>query len=226
MVAHVEDNNLPALTIDFELNPQSIALLVIDMQNFAVHPDYGWGPILRKNYHAVAQYFSVRLSATVIPNIQNLLESFRKKKLQIIYFKVGSFLASGEDFLKARRRSDSSELIPNIASFGSKESEIIHDLEPGEDEIVLSKITNGCFTATALDRLLRNLHIDTLILTGVHTNNCVETTARQAVDLGYQVVIVEDATAAFDPDSHYAALRTFRRFFGKIFQTEEIIRKI
>lgn len=223
MVRHVEDKNLPVLTKDFEFLPQRVVLLVIDMQNFSVHPDYGWGPILRKNYQDVFLYFSTRLSGTVIPNIKKLLGLFREKNLQIVYFKVGSYLESGEDFLKVRRQAVSNELVPNIGMLGSIENEIIQDLEPRKSEIVLNKITNGCFTSTSLDLILRNLNKDTLILTGVHTNNCVETTARQAVDLGYHTVIVEDATATFDPESHNATLRTFRRLLGKVCQTEEII---
>jgi nicotinamidase-related amidase len=218
-----EKEIFPILVQDFELIPEKVTLFVIDMQNFAVHPDYGWGPVLRKSYPEIYRYFSDRLSDHVIPNIQRLLDFFRQRKLQIIYFTVGSFLPDGKDFLRMRRNASSKGVIPTIGSKGSPDHEIIKQLSPKRGEVVLNKVSQGAFTSTGVDLILRNLGVDTLILTGVHTNNCVETTARQAVDLGYQTVLVNDATAAFDQESQDASLRTFRRFLGKVYWTDDVI---
>jgi nicotinamidase-related amidase len=193
------------------------------MQNFAVHPDYGWGPILRNHYPEISSYFSERLSDLVIPNIQKLLKFFRKHKMKVIFFTVGSFLPDGKDYLSMRRNASSEGLVPAIGPKGSPGHKIIKPLSPMQDEIVLNKISQGAFTSTGVDLILRNLSIDTLIITGVHTNNCVETTARQAVDLGYLAVLVKDATAAFDQESQDASMRTFQRFLGKVYRTEDVI---
>ena len=89
--------------------------------------------------------------------------------------------------------------------------------------LVINKTTYGTFTSTGLDRALRNLGIDTLVIGGVVTNVCVETTARDAADHGDTVVVVDDACAAFSPEIHEAALVSFQGPFGRVRSADEVI---
>jgi nicotinamidase-related amidase len=73
-----------------------------------------------------------------------------------------------------------------------------------------------------LARTLQHLGIETLIIGGVATNVCVEATARDAVDLGYQVILVDDACAAYSPESHEASLLNFQGF-GRVRLADEIL---
>ena len=84
----------------------------------------------------------------------------------------------------------------------TKEAEILPELAPEGDELVISKVTSSAFHSTNIDRLLRNLGIRNLIITGVVTNGCVESTARSAAEYDYGTIVVEDATAAMAPQLH------------------------
>ncbi|MBW1854894.1 MAG: cysteine hydrolase, partial [Deltaproteobacteria bacterium] len=81
----------------------------------------------------------------------------------------------------------------------------------------------GAFFQTPLDRILRNLGIKTLVMTGVATNYCVETTSREAVAYGYDIILVSDATATFDPEGHQATLKVITTGFGEVLNTEEVL---
>lgn len=216
----------PILVEGFELHPGRTAMVIIDMQNFAAHPEYGWGPFLRERYPVIAAYYFPRLSAQVVPNVQRLIAFFRQHHQWIIYFTVGPHLPDGSDYLRLRNRATSAGHAPRLPALGTPEHEILSNLRPQDGELVLNKVSQGAFTSTGIDLILRNLGVDTLVMTGVHTNSCVETTARQAVDMGYRTVLVEDATAAFDQDSHAATLRTFRRLLGQVLSTDQVINQL
>jgi nicotinamidase-related amidase len=78
------------------------------------------------------------------------------------------------------------------------------------------------FASTGLARTLRHLGIETLVIGGVATNVCVEVTVRHAVDLGYQVILVDDACAAYSTERHEAALLNFQGF-GWVRVADEVL---
>ena len=223
-IPHIDD--LPVLVDVFPLRPDHAALMIIDMQNFSTHPEYGWGPFLMKRYAPVADYYYPKLSEQVIPNLQRLITFFRQHHLMVIYFTVGPHLPNGSDYLCARKKAATTDQAPELPVLGSMAHEIFSSLRPETGDLVLNKVSRGAFTSTGIDLILRNLNIDTLIITGVLTNSCVESTARQAVDLGYKSVLVRDGTAAFDPSSHEASLRTFRVLFGQVMNTDQVINQL
>ena len=93
-----------------------------------------------------------------------------------------------------------------IVPSDSREADPLDELAPIDDELVVSKSSSGVFPVTNLDRLLRNMGITTLVMTGTSTGGCVESAVRDAVDLGYDVVVVSDACADATPESHQQAL--------------------
>lgn len=92
--------------------------------------------------------------------------------------------------------------------------------EDGDIQIV--KGTIGAFHATGLDAALRERGVDTLVMAGIATNLGVESTARWAADLGYELVFVEDAMAAFTAEEHDAAVRLNFPRFGEVATSGEI----
>jgi nicotinamidase-related amidase len=96
-------------------------------------------------------------------------------------------------------------------------------LEPRPGELVVNKTTYGTFTSTGLDHALRSLGITSLVVGGVVTNVCVETTARDAADRGYEVVLLDDGCAAFSPEAHEATLLSFQGPFGRVRTTDEVL---
>jgi len=80
--------------------------------------------------------------------------------------------------------------------------------------------------ASSLERVLRSLGIDTLLITGTKTNVCCESTARDAMMMDFKVVIVSDATAALSDDEHRAALETIIQQFGDVLSVDEIAERL
>ncbi|HEX4931488.1 MAG TPA: isochorismatase family cysteine hydrolase, partial [Gaiellaceae bacterium] len=126
-----------------------------------------------------------------------------------------------------RRRRDVEALAstgaPALWHRGTFEHEVIAALVPGAGELVIDKNTSSAFNSTGFEWLLRNLEIDTLVLAGMATDMCVETTARDAADRGFDVIVVEDATATFFEHHHRAALSGFARVFGQVWDTARVL---
>jgi nicotinamidase-related amidase len=104
---------------------------------------------------------------------------------------------------------------------GSHGAENISELTPLETELIVGHPGTSAFRDTPLDAVLRMNHIETILFTGVATNITVEGTARDAVNLGYRVVIVSDACAAATDAAHAATLETFS-LLGQTATVEEI----
>jgi nicotinamidase-related amidase len=106
---------------------------------------------------------------------------------------------------------------------GSWGAQIIDELTPQEHDHTVIKKTYGAFFQTPLDRILRNLGITTLVMTGIATNYCVDTTCREAVAYGYDIILVSDATATFDLEGHQATLKVVATGFGEVMTTKEVL---
>src|SRR5262249_27725239 len=145
---------------------------------------------------------------------------------RVIHLTIGPVLADGSDMVRLRRPDKASGLTPIFYHVGTKEHEILPELTPIEGELVLNKTTRGAFNSTAIERVLRNLGVETIVVCGVSTSSCVETTARDAADRGFQTVIVEDATAELDEPSHEATLRQFAVRFGRVWTTQETLKEL
>jgi len=203
------------------------ALIIIDYQNYSSNPDSGLSLVMKEKYPSLANYYLPRIKQTAIPNTRKLLERFRTLKMPIIFTRHGALLPDGSDMIGLRQRRDKDALEdskkPAMWSKGDFEHEVIAELEPMQGELVIDKNSSSPFNGTGIDQLLRNLGINTLIVTGMATDMCVETTSRDASDRGYKVIIAEDAVATFVERHHYAALSGISRIFGKVWATADIL---
>ena len=217
----------PFEQVQFSFEPAHAALVVIDMQYFDAHPDYGLAPAIKAMGYQSGRYYFDRLANTVIPNLRRLLTAFRDHQLRVIYVLTGPATVDGSDLLpRTRNRRAEMKLkygISGIFPPGSFEREIIPELTPQLGDILVNKNTTGAFTSSELDQVLRITRTETVLFAGVVTNVCIESTARDAADRGYNCIVVDDACAAYDPESHDATLRTFRRFFGRVHRTDELL---
>lgn len=195
------------------------ALLVIDMQ-YQTHPDYGMFAQRRaKGQTEGIEYFAARLH-TVIPNIRRLQEGFRKKGIEVISTRVQSMTQDGRD------RSLDHKQLGILCPPGSKEAEILEELAPEGDEMVFSKTAGSVFNATNIHYVLTNMGIKSLVMVGAMTAGCVESAARDARDLGYGVIVVEDACLAWTQEQHDFAIRLMSEVYGKIKSTDEVLAMI
>ena len=213
----------------FEVNWSSVGLLVVDFQNYGCNPDYGVARMLSEQFPKAASYYLPRLRET-IGNTRRLLEVFRRCRREVVFTRHGTLLPDGRDMIARRRQRDADSVeqteTPTLWSKGNFEHEVVSELAPLANELIIDKNASSAFNGTGIDQLLRNLGLETLIVTGMATDMCVETTARDAADRGYNVIVVEDATATFFAEHHRAALSAMARVYTQVWSTDQVLQSI
>ena len=192
------------------------ALVIVDMQYATGHRDGALGRRLAAEGSNVAGYRFDRIETMVVPNIKLLLSRFRDANGAVIYLTIGA------------NKADCSAAPPHMIGMfqalknfaGNREHEIVDELKPRPGESVINKTTIGAFASTGIDHLLRSLGKDELYMSGVSTNMCVDTTAREAADRGYAVTLIEDACGTTHEDLHNATIINFQRLFGRVISTK------
>ena len=200
---------------------KGIALLVIDVQYLDAAKGYGVFKDITASGIPVEQqkYYFDTLEEYVLPNIKRLLKTFRDNKMEIIHTRIQSLTHDGRD------RSTGHKRLGLLAPPGSKEAEFLPEVAPQGDEIVLNKTASGVFSSTNLNYVLQNLNIHELVVAGVYSNECVETTIRDACDIGYLVSMIEDACTTVTPELHKATVMTLRDRYAEIVTTDQIVER-
>ena len=182
----------------FTLEPQNTALLIIDMQNDFLKPG---APL------------EVPAGRQIIPNIKRLLNFCREVGIPVIY----TIFVTSEDTKGLMWLFHPEHAPPTRACWeGSEGAEIISDLYPQAGERVIKKHCYDAFYDTDLDTVLRSLGVKYLIVTGVMTNFCVDSTVRGAFHRQYKVVVVSDGVACPWPEIQEAELKTFEWGFARV----------
>jgi nicotinamidase-related amidase len=218
--------NLPRLAPQkFDIDLETTALLIVDMQYSSASREHGWGPSLGKDFPENWGYYFNRVEQLVIPNSLRLLNAFRQANARVIHLTLGPVLADQTDMTPDRRATGGTlqTLSSNVGTF---EHSILKELEPLDTELVINKTSRGAFNSSAIDQMLRNFCVRSLVLAGVSTSACVETTARDAADRGYRTIMVEDACAELDAASHDATLRQFAMRWGRVWTSDQVISEL
>lgn len=217
------DGQLPLV-----LDPSRTALLLIDMQSYFVEQTSTFARSWEKIFPGSTLRYFERVNSVVIPNCVKLIETFRATKSPIIYTAFGSLRADGQDLPRwARSHNQMSKKAtgaPMYPHIDDPSADIASRLAPMEREQVLPKNTCGAVSSSNLDRVLRTLNIESVVVCGVVTDVCVWGTARELADEDFNVAIAEDACASLSDEVHHAALRNFSVVFGHVRSTEATIR--
>ena len=215
-----ENDYIKAFMSERQVDFSRAALVVVDMQYATGHRDGALGQRILREGSNVTNYRFERIENHVVPNTKRLLAGFRARGGEVIYLTVG---AAKKDISDAPPHMK--KLFADLDNYeGSRQHEIIDELKPEPGEAVLNKTSIGAFASTGIDHLLRSLGVEQLYMTGVSTNMCVETTAREAADRGYLVSLVEDACGATLEHLHHGTMENFQRLFGRVVSTEEALR--
>jgi nicotinamidase-related amidase len=185
-----------AITRDRPITKGRAALLIIDVQNGTCGPQEAES---RPEFYKAA-------ALRVIPNIAALLDAFRAAKLEVIYTVIENLTADGRD------RSLDYKLSNLGFPKGSLEAQVIPEIAPLADEIVLPKSSSSVFHSTNLDYLLRNMGIEDVFVVGYMTDQCIDHAVKDGADRGYYMTCVHDACAAETEARHAAALQCFQGY--------------
>jgi len=212
------------------LDPKLTALLVIDMQEYQVHKDWPSYEFRERFSPGLRDYLVQQVAQVVEPNVARLVAAAREVGAPVVFTKFSSHDKRGRDLPRHIRQLNALAIQaigqPIFPHQDDPASAILPSLTLEEGDIVITKTTSGAFTSTDLERLLKNMGIEQLVVCGVLTNACVESSARAGADLGFQVTVVDDACAAWSESAHVASLRSFEMCFGVVAKTDAVIRQL
>jgi len=186
------------------VDPRHTAAVIIDMQNDDCRPDGKW-----------ARLGETSMIAAMLPTLSALVRAGRVNGVPMIWLKnvwrkgqgFKSLSPAYLRFLFFRCHFGPEDKPVEEGSWGA---EIIEDLDVRPDDIVIQKTRSSGFLGTELDLVLRSNGIRSLVVTGVATHACVQSTVMDAICHDYYVVVAEDCVAAFQRDLHEAAMTTYR----------------
>jgi nicotinamidase-related amidase len=206
--------NTTGQTYDFDLRAGRAALLVVDVQRGfcerAVSDSLGFGS---------GDYFWQRADALVLPNAGRLIAAARAAGVEVIYTVIEALTLDGRDRSLDHKRSDF--LIPK----GSAGGQVMPQIAPQGDEMVIPKTASGIFNATNIDYILKNLGVERLVIFGVYSHQCVESAVRDASDRGYLVTLVEDACAAKTAEQE-STTATGMKAYARVTMTEALLKEL
>ena len=208
------------LTRNIPINPDQSALLFIDVQNFSAHRQgTEFADLSRAEFEEKYAWYFDELESRVIPNMQAIQLACRQAGVEVMYTTIESLTLDGRD------RSLDYKITGFNVPRGSWDGKVIDALFPDEDEIVLPKTSSSVFVSTHIDYILRNLGVKQLIISGLVTDQCVESAIRDACDLGYLVTQVSDACLTYSNERHSNSLRAIKGYCRQL-SSKEIIEEL
>lgn len=199
---------------DLSFKKENCALMIIDMQNAFIHP---------KGSLSQMGLDTSRTSLPIEP-IKLLKNEFKTQGMPVIYLQ----------HCHRRDGADAGMIVkvfPSIMTYGhciegTWDGEIIEELKPDEDDYIVKKHRFSGFYNTQLQDVLRNLKIHQLVVTGIATNVCVESTIRDAFYRDYNVFVPKEATSSYTVEDEEGAFRNFHFAFARVVSMDDIINNL
>ena len=215
---------ITAEPFNLELDLESTALVIIDMQRDFVEP-HGFGELLGNDVSSLR---------TAIEPTHRVLEAARKAGMLVVHTREGhrpdlsdcppaKLTRGGKTFIGTEGP------MGRVLVRGEKGHDIIPELSPIEGEPVIDKPGKGAFFETDLHIILQNQGIKTLLLCGVTLEVCVHTTAREANDRGYECVVLADCTGSYFPEFQEVGLKMIKAqgaIFGWVSDSEAALQTL
>jgi ureidoacrylate peracid hydrolase len=194
--------------LDELVDPARTAVLVVDVQNDYCHPHGALGK----------QGLPTGAAMAMIPRLHTLLDGARERGVRVVFIQT---VHTDETDSPAwvRRSAGISAAVCRAGTWGGE----FTGVAPRTGDILVTKHRYSAFVNTRLESVLHTYGIANVIMTGVSTNVCVESTARDAYMRDYNMIFVSDCTAAYSQEDHDATLRTMARNFGTVVTAAEIL---
>ena len=210
----------PLLSREVEIEPALTALLFVDVQNYNCTWDGGeYAQLEADEKHRRYGYFFHTLQHSALPNMVRLQQACRRALVEVTYTVIESMTADGRD------RSLDYKITGFNVPKGSPDAKVVDQLRPAADEILFPKTSSSVFISTNIDYVLRNLGVRYLIVAGCLTDQCVDSTVRDACDLGYLVTVPTDACVTLSAERHDWSLRNNRGYCRQI-STQQLLDEI
>ncbi|MEM3387721.1 MAG: isochorismatase family cysteine hydrolase [Nitrososphaerales archaeon] len=203
----------------FRVEAGKTALLVIDMQRAWMEPGWGWGELFMK-------------ARDIVHNINRLAKVCRLRGVPVIWIK-SVYKRDGSDAglwpLFRPKSFNGDKLTPLEGLSDPRGTELWSELDVDEEkDLVIVKKRFSAFIkgSSRLDAVLRKMGINTIIITGIVSNVCCESTARDAMMLGYRVIFVSDATASPNELLHQTTLMNMKLIFADVATTSDVVSEL
>jgi nicotinamidase-related amidase len=207
---------------DPPLDPRTTALLVIDVQNtYLARPERTSLATEAERAHFDAWTpFHERMHGTVIPNIATVLAKFRGAGIERMFARIACVTKDGRDrSLSQKKPGFNYLLLPHL----EEPSQIVPELAPQGDEIVVTKTTDSALTGTNLRLMLANMGIRTVVVAGIFTDQCISSTVRSLADESFEVVVLDDCCAAASDEIHVRELEIINMIYCHVMSHEELL---
>ena len=198
---------------DIVLKHAETALLVVDIQNTYLEPkadaqdNARWAP------------FFERMRDIVIPNTAKLIDTCRSNGVETMFARIGCLKNDGRDrSLSQKKPGFNYLLLPK----DREDSQVVPELAPQGDEIVIIKTTDSALTGTNLRLILHNMGIKNVIVAGIFTDQCISSTVRSLADESFNVVVVEDCCAAATQELHIRELEIINMIYCHVVQLDDV----
>lgn len=205
---------------ELDITADNTALVVIDMQYSCASADHGIHAQRRADgFLNGLDYIAARIDE-IVPNIAQLQAAFRERAMEVVFARICAKTQDGRDRSKAHKD------LKNHSPDGTREAMILDELAPVGDEMVFDKTGGSVFNSTTIHYVLRNVGIENLIFVGMMTGGCVESSVRDAKDLGYGVIMVSDATGTWTAAMQESSEQVVDEVFGQVRNVDEVLAKL
>ena len=206
-------------TLEQKVDPKNAALIVVDVQNdFAA----AGGAMDREG-------FDIKMAQEMVPRLIKFIDEARAATVPVIY--IQNVYNSDQNWYlsevwleQATRKRNGSYTQRPVCVKGSWGWDFYGGIKPLSSEVVVTKHRFSAFIDTDLDLILRSKNIKTLIMTGIATNVCVETTARMGFMKDYYIVFVSDCCPAYKQHLHDTTLENIETVFGQVVTAQDVVK--
>ncbi len=199
---------------DIRLDPETTALLVIDIQNTYLEDKD------TPEETARWQPFCQRMRETVIPNTARLIGECRSRGVEVIFARIACLKQDGRDrSLSQKKPGFNYLLLPK----DREDSQVVPELAPLDGEISITKTTDSALTGTNLRLILHNMGIRDVVVAGIFTDQCISSSVRSLADESFGVVVAEDCCAAATMDLHHHELEIINMIYCHVVMLDDVL---
>ncbi|MDK8282065.1 MAG: cysteine hydrolase [Peptoniphilus lacrimalis] len=206
---------------DYIINKKRTMLLIIDLQKeFCLD---SFGEALEFKSQGVWDKWKPhydQLKNVTIPNAKKLLDYFRHNEIPVSFGRIACLREDGEDRSPVQKSEGWNNMLMPVNSYSA---EMVDELMPTKNEIVVNKTTDSVTTGTNYLQILDFMGIETVVVCGIVTDQCVASTVRGLADAGYKVITVHDACAAPDMNLHNQELTIMNVIYTYVMSTDDTI---